>query len=166
MWSKTGLVGGAGVSRAIDGDKLFEYIQKEKAWKQFTMQRPRYDKGKQDAYYEMLEIIQEQPTIQPESWIPVSEKLPECEEEVLIFTERNKITTAIYEDGKMPEDESMWNWYEVDFDYDEENDINYVPEGWWEYRHFNPDDVYNNAVDEKVIAWMPLPESFKGGENE
>ena len=62
-------------------------------------------------------------------WIPVSERLPECEREVLIFTKGNKITTAMYEDGKMPEDESMWNWYDVDFDYDEENDINYVGQG-------------------------------------
>ena len=72
------------MSRAIDGDKLFEFIQKEKAWKQFTIKRPRYDKGKQDAYYEMLEIIQEQPTIQPESWIPVSERLPKALAYVLV----------------------------------------------------------------------------------
>ena len=94
-------------------------------------------------------------------WISVSERPPECEEEVLILTERNTITTAMYEDGKMPEEDSVWNWNEVDFDYDEENDIYYVPEGWWEYRHFNPDDVYNNAIDEKVIAWQPKPKPYK-----
>lgn len=94
-------------------------------------------------------------------WISVSERLPECEEEVLILTERNTITTAMHEDGKMPEEDSMWNWYEVEFNYDEENGVYYVPEGWWEYRHFNPDDVYNNAIDEKVIAWQPLPEPYK-----
>ena len=97
-----------------------------------------------------------------DNWIPVSERLPECEEEVLILTERNKITTAMYEDGKMPEDDSIWSWYEVDFSYDEDNDIYCVPEGWLEYRHFNPDDEYNNTVDEKVIAWQPLPEPWKG----
>lgn len=43
------------------------------------------------------------------------------------------------------------------FDYDEENDQYLIPEGWWEYRHYNPDDVYNNAVDDVVTHWMPLP---------
>ena len=38
--------------------------------------------------------------------------------------------------------------------------IEYVPKGWWEYRHFNPDEVYNNKVDEDVVAWMPLPEPY------
>jgi len=49
--------------RLIDADALFEYIQKEKAWKQDTIRCPRYDKGKYDAYYEMLEIIKKQPTV-------------------------------------------------------------------------------------------------------
>ena len=91
-------------------------------------------------------------------WIPVEERLPECEKEVLIQTQRGTITTAMYEDGKMPNDDSCWCWTDIDFDYDEETDTNYIPAGWWEYRHFNPDDVYNNAVDEVVVAWMPLSE--------
>lgn len=43
----------------------------------------------------------------------------------------------------------------------DENDIRYIPEGWWEYKHFAPDDVYNYAVDEKVVAWMSKPEPYK-----
>ena len=94
-------------------------------------------------------------------WIPVNERLPECEKEVLIQTARGTITTAIYEDGNMPNENSIWYWTDVDFDYVEETDTEYVPEGWWEYRHFNPDDVYNNAIDEDVVAWMPLPKLYK-----
>lgn len=94
-------------------------------------------------------------------WIPVDERLPECEKEVFIQTARGTITTAIYEDGKMSDDNSIWHWSDVDFDYDEETDTEYVPEGWREYRHYNPDDVYNNLVDEEVIAWMTLPERYK-----
>lgn len=94
-------------------------------------------------------------------WISCEERMPECEEEVYILTERGTRTTAIYEDGTMSDDESMWLWTDIDFDYDEESDTNFIPEGWWEYRHFNPDDVYNNAVDEKVIAWQPLPEPYR-----
>jgi hypothetical protein len=48
--------------RHIDADKLFEFIQKEKAWKQSTKKYPRYDQGKYDAFYETLEIIKNQPT--------------------------------------------------------------------------------------------------------
>jgi len=71
------------MSRYIDADALFEYIQKEKAWKQSTMKNPRYDQGKYDAYYEMLKIIKEQPTV-GNGWIPVSEKLPENKQVVLV----------------------------------------------------------------------------------
>ena len=109
-------------------------------------------------------------------WISVDERLPEPEKEVLILAirryvymgevhEAHTITTAMYEDGTMSTEDSEWNWHDIDFIYDEENDVQYIPEGWWEYRHYNPDDVYNNAVDDKVTHWMPLPEApkMKGG---
>ena len=76
------------------------------------------------------------------------------------------MTTAAYEDGTIPNEESIWNWTDIDFDYDEETDTYLVPKGWWEYRHFNPDEVYNNKVDEDVVAWMPLPEPYKEGVKE
>ena len=105
-------------------------------------------------------------------WISVSERLPECEQEVLICTEKKLVgrnayidsivTPAIYEDGTMRENESKWRWEDIDWDgWDEEEDCGIIPEGWWENRHFNPDDVYNNPVDRKVVAWMPLPEPPK-----
>lgn len=94
-------------------------------------------------------------------WIPVEERLPECEKEVYIQTERGNKTTAIYEDGTMREEDSIWFWCDLLYgEWDEERDCMIIPEGWWEYRHFNPDDVYNNVVDEKVVAWRPLPESY------
>ncbi len=95
------------------------------------------------------------------TWIDVNEKLPGVEKEVLIITERGTITTAMYEDGTIAEDDSEWSWNDIEYTYAEETDTYYIPEGWWEYRHFNPDDIYNNVVDEKVIAWMPLPEEYK-----
>ena len=104
--------------------------------------------------------------LQKSPWIPVTKRLPKCEEEVYIQTKNGTITTATYEDGTMPNEESTWNWTDIDFDYDEETDTYLVPEGWWEYRHYNPDDVYNNMVDEEVVAWMPLPDPFKEEEHE
>lgn len=103
-------------------------------------------------------------------WIPCSEMFPDCEVEVCVTTRRKYsdgtyryiITSAFYEDGTMPEDESEWSWNDCDFEkYDEENDCYIVDEGWWEYKHYNPDDVYNNAVEDEVIAWQPLPEPYK-----
>ena len=105
-------------------------------------------------------------------WIPVSERLPETETEVFITakrkyrdgTYREIVTTAMYEDGTVLENDSCWNWIEIDGEWDEENDCYIVPKGWWENRHYNPDEVYNNAVDDEVIAWRPLPEPYRGEE--
>lgn len=95
-------------------------------------------------------------------WISIDERMPEAEEEVLIQAEtktgQKVVTTAMYEDGKMPTGNSMWNWQDLDFLYDEETDEYLIPEGWWEYRHYNSDDVYNCCVDDTVTHWMPLPE--------
>ena len=111
-----------------------------------------------------------------QKWIPVSERLPECEQEVLICTmekvyvskktgmewhKESVITPAFYEDGSMLEVNSKWRWENIDYaGWDEEEDCGIIPEGWWENRHFNPDEVYNNPVDQKVVAWMPLPEPY------
>lgn len=99
------------------------------------------------------------------NWISVKDRLPEAEKEVIVLAVRRYydneyklITTAIYEDGKVSTEDSEWNWYDLDFNYDEENDCCYIPEGWWEYRHYNDDDVYNNTIDDEVTHWMPLPE--------
>ena len=97
-------------------------------------------------------------------WVKCSERMPECEEEVWIQTKRGTRTTAMYEDGKMSVDNSKWNWNDIDFDYDEETDAYFIPKGWWEYKHFAPDDIYNYAVDEEVIAWKPLPTPYQESE--
>lgn len=102
-------------------------------------------------------------------WIPCSKKMPLVETEVFIVAKRKYrsgevqyiTATAIYEDGTVLENDSCWRWENIDGDWDEENDCYIIPEGWWENRHYNPDDVYNNAVDDEVIAWQPLPEPYK-----
>ena len=85
------------------------------------------------------------------------------EEDVLILFETAcggyGITTAHYEDGTVLSQKSAFYWEEI-FEwgtYDEESDDYFIPKGWWEYRYFNPDDVYNNRVDSPVVGWMPLP---------
>ena len=103
-------------------------------------------------------------------WIPVSEKLPDPETEVIVLAKRkfkggdfrHIITTAIYEDGTVLENDSIWHWYDLDGEWNEEEDCYIIPEGWWEYRHYNMDEVYDNAIDDEVVAWQPLPEPYKG----
>ena len=102
-------------------------------------------------------------------WIPVTERLPKPETDVLAVCNRNGyifVIPAIYEDGKLLTQESAWNWSDIYCYglYDEEADDYYIPEGWWENRQFNPDDVYNNPVDCAVTHWMPLPEATEEGE--
>ena len=99
-------------------------------------------------------------------WIPVSERLPEAETEVLIHARRKYtgghfkdiITTAMYEDGTVREVDSCWYWEEVDGEWDKEEGCMIIPKGWWENKHYNGDDEFNHAVDDKVIEWKPLPE--------
>lgn len=96
-------------------------------------------------------------------WIPVSERLPKPETEVMIACNRNGyrfIATAIHEDGTLFVEDSDWNWNDIwEYGrYDEERDDYIIPEGWWESRCFTPDDVYNCPVDCEVTHWMPMPE--------
>lgn len=102
-------------------------------------------------------------------WISTKERLPEVETEVLICVveigcdgkEYKTVTTAIYEDGTVPEENSHWLWEDIDGEWDENTDSRIIPKGWWKYRHFNPDEDYNNVIDKNVVAWMPLPEPYK-----
>ncbi|MCM1364943.1 MAG: DUF551 domain-containing protein [Faecalibacterium sp.] len=100
------------------------------------------------------------------NWISVKDRLPKPEEEVLVLAKSQRgyktITTAMYEEGTMKVDDSAWNWEDIDFDYDEENDDYIIPCGWWEYRHYG--DALNYAVDDEVTHWMPLPEPPKGAQ--
>ena len=118
--------------------------------------------------FEQLEdIISSQP--QADKWIPCEERLPDAEEEVFILAKRKYrggdvkyiTTTAMYEDGTIRENDSCWYWEDIEGEWDEEEDCYIIPKGWWECKHYNPDNCYNNAVDDEVIAWQPLPQPYK-----
>ena len=102
----------------------------------------------------------------PGPWVEVEDGLPKAENEVLALCDRNGfqfVCPAIYEDGTVLAQDSMWKWNWNDLynygTYSEEDDDYYVPEGWWENRQFTPDNVYNNPIDCEVTRWMELPDA-------
>lgn len=116
---------------------------------------------------DVLDYIDTTPTVALETvaqyWRNPETDPPEVETEVLILYRNDidgyGITTAHYEDGSAFLQDSVWYWEDLpDWGtYDEERDDYKIPKGWWEYRHFNPDEVYNNQIDRPVVGWMPLP---------
>ena len=143
----------AEVFRAIQ--KVGVEVDREELLKALHYDRDQYNKGYEDGLKEARR------------WIPVTERLPEPETEVLILARSGKrhiITTGMYEDGSKNTEDSEW-WWETDgFEYDEELDAYIIPEGWWEYKHYNGDDEYNHAIDDVCTHWMPLPEPPREGE--
>ena len=116
---------------------------------------------------DVLDYIDTTPTIALETdaqyWHNPETDPPKVETEVLILYRNDidgySITTAHYEDGSVFLQDSIWYWEDLpDWGtYDEERDDYKIPKGWWEYRHFNPYDVYNNQIDRPVVGWMPMP---------
>jgi hypothetical protein len=114
------------------------------------------------------EALRAVPAVSVPQWISVKDRLPKVETEVLVACDRNGyrfVCPAIYEDGTVLTQDSIWNWYELENygTYSEENDDYFVPQGWWENRQFTPDDIYNSPVDCAVTDWMPLPKLPKKG---
>ena len=103
-------------------------------------------------------------------WIPVTERLPENETDVLVAYTRkgvrgcsySGVCTAFHTDGRTRTENSSYDW-EIDMDYNEEVDAYIVPEGWWETVDFGEEFF---AVDAVVTHWMPLPEPPKEGRYE
>lgn len=96
---------------------------------------------------QIIDIVSELPSVQPEpQWIPASERLPEYGVAVLTydgycFCVEKRIPTIRDDEGE-PITGDWW----VSDDYDEYDS-----------------DYYPNLRDGACIAWMPLPESYKGG---
>ena len=120
-----------------------------------------------------LKMIDEQPAV-VNGWIPVSERLPEDEQKVLVCTlfkykktngEIEKvynITCAMYESGNLMCENSNYSWdYECRGEYDEEKDDYHTLEGWFEITIMEHEEWTAVGIDREVVAWMPLPEPYK-----
>ena len=49
-----------------------------------------------------------------------------------------------------------------DWEYIEEEDTWWIPQGWYEVCDYSPDDYSYFTITDKVIAWMKLPKPFTG----
>ena len=149
--------------RIVDIGPLLEDLKKELKDLEGSVEALTVEEAAEDE----IEDLKKLPVIDPERMIPAwrdpDKDPPKVETEVLILYRNEidgyEITTAHYEDGNVFLQDSVWYWEDLpDWGtYDEERDDYKIPEGWWEYRHFNPDDVYNNQIDRPVVGWMPLP---------
>lgn len=153
-------------------EKIVERLEEKSHWTKSTFDEDGYcnDDSEEVIYlHNAIEIVNQAAKEYGDGWISVKDRLPDVETEVLILTRKKYtggnfkdiITTAMYEDGTVSEHDSIWRWEDIEGEWDEENDCYIIPEGWWENRHYNPDEVYNNVVDDEVIAWQPLPEPYK-----
>ncbi len=109
--------------RAIDADELLKVtVKRNSIWNAIT----------NSSGEGLEEIINSQPTIEIPGWIPVTERLPEKNVEVLVTTDLGYVTIA----------ELL------------------------EYDHWFICEGSYNALTEELTAWMPLPESYKEGNEE
>lgn len=125
-----------------------------------------YNPDMENELEQLVCIVESTPTAADtdvQRWRDPETDPPKVETEVLILYRNDidgyGITTAHYEDGSVFLQDSAWYWEDLpDWGtYDEERDDYKIPKGWWEYRHFNLDEVYNNQIDRPVVGWMPLP---------
>lgn len=94
-------------------------------------------------------------------WIPVTERLPESGVHVLAACRvkwlggggRSYVCDAFH---TAPKTEVCNYSDDIDMEYDEETDEDYMPEGWWEVIK-NWDDYSCVAIGDFVTHWMPLP---------
>lgn len=96
----------------------------------------------QEVFADCIEALEILPSAQPEQrWIPVTERLPENDNEVLI---------------------TVWD---AEDDYVEVYKGFYQGHEWWTQWCHGCSKIKDEPCGENiVIAWMPLPEPYQGGE--
>lgn len=115
-------------------DEIIERLKK-KAWGISAVMNYRYDRGRIDAFYEAVKIVEEVVKEQNDGWIKCSDnKFPKFNRNVLVTLDSGEITNS-----------KFYGFGEECQGYKE------FPDGVW--------DV--NQYGHEVIAWQPLPEPYK-----
>lgn len=93
-------------------------------------------------------------------WIPVGERLPEKQINVLIFVVTGyKLQGSIVARYIPKITEPYVGEYSEFGDYDEATETTYCPAGWYAETAYMGDEYSSYFVDDKVTHWQPLPES-------
>lgn len=108
-----------------------------------------------------------------QQWIPCSERLPKTEEKVFVTCEHldiygkpHRYVCKAYHVDRYTVRADFDYWDEGCDEYREEDDQFYVLEGWYEYIHNWGDYSSVRITEDKVVAWMPLSEPWKGENDE
>ena len=94
-------------------------------------------------------------------------KEKECSDEVLVTVDNGRfkrVLKAVFIPYHHCTVEDMgWNTYDGipdDWEYVEEEDSWWIPEGWYEVCDYFPDYSYF-TIEDKVIAWSKLPKAYE-----
>ena len=99
-------------------------------------------------------------------------ELKTCSDEVLVTVEHigcygkvfNRVVKAVYIPYHHCTLEDMgWNMYDGvpdDWEYMEEDDTWWIPEGWYETADYFEDYSYS-TINDRVTAWMKLPKPYE-----
>lgn len=134
--------------RLIDADALINRMYHDAFETDTDMQK--WDSGCWIRYKMFENAIDEQPTIEPKhgEWIPCEERLPDYMTPVLTWDGH-----AYYVEKRIP------------YIFDAQGE--HILSDWWVSDDYTDDsDYYPNLRDGACIAWMPLPEPWKGINNE
>lgn len=128
------------MSRLIDADALLKFVEDRY---EITWESDTYEGGIKDACSDIIEKIDNMPTIEPEPhWIPCSERMPELDSDG--YSDKVLVCFSNFSDVEICEYRVMngtGKWYAGDTDD-------------------SPEDIGVN-----VIAWQPLPEPYKEKKN-
>lgn len=136
------------MSRLIDADALEKvlrgYITDDRGGN-LTHQ----EMANNEAIVDTMRLIHDMPTIEPQRWIPVDEGRPKDGTDCLVTY------SVTYSNGHVEIATFAEDLYEVD-EYNFHDKVGVS--GWFYF-----DDEYGYQEYSDVIAWMPLPEPYKGG---
>lgn len=128
------------MSRLIDADALLKFVEDRY---EITWESDTYEGGIKDACSDIIEKIDNMPTIEPEPhWIPCSERMPELDSDG--YSDKVLVCFSNFSGVEICEYRVMndtGKWYAGDTDD-------------------SPEDIGVN-----VIAWQPLPEPYKEKKN-
>ena len=146
----------------IDRKSLIEALRKDiQEYKDTDGQSIPFKTGMIYRQIEAIKIIEEQPTVESPTWIPCSEQLPKSEDKYgyvkcNVTVIRSHYPTSSYDICDEPYDE----YFVADAMYDVSQKIWHLGEHTQLNALIDIEDLPLNC--DYVIAWMPLPEPYKG----